>query len=117
MCCSKRSQILNPELVIRIAIARQKNVKDELVVPASDTSADNGEHNSEFPLLREPALLKAAQEIYRSYYENNPRMVQRPIGVVINRITYRGKPTFSDKPILLFGETFIPKSEIESEIY
>ena len=84
---------------------------------ASDTSPENWEDNSDLALLHEPALLKAAGQIYRDHYENNSRMVQRPIGVAINRITYRGKAIFSDKPILLPQETFIPSSDIESEIY
>ena len=87
------------------------------MVQASDTSAENWEDNSEFSSLRQPALLQAAQEIYRSYYESNARMVQRPVGVVINQVTYRGKVLFSGKPILLFQETFVPLNEIESEIY
>lgn len=87
------------------------------MVQASDTSADNWEDNSELSSLREPTLLQVAQKIYRSYYESNARMVKRPIGVVINQVTYQGKLIFSAKPILLFQETFIPLNEIESEIY
>ena len=98
-----------------IKLAQQ--AKDESVVQASDTSAENWEDNSEFSSLRQLALLQAAQQIYRSYYESNARMVQRPVGVVINQVTYRGKLIFSQKPILLFQEIFIPLNEIESEIY
>ncbi len=87
------------------------------MVQASDTSAENWEDNSEFSSLRQPALLQAAQEIYRSYYESNARMVSRPVGVVINQVTYRGRVIFSGKPILLPQETFLPLNEIESEIY
>jgi hypothetical protein len=87
------------------------------MVQASNTGANNREPNSEFPLLRDPALLRAAQQIYQAYYDGNSRLVQRPLGIAIHRETYRGRPIFSDKPILLPLETFVPLKEIESEMY
>lgn len=70
----------------------------------------------EFALI-EIVFLRAARQIYLSYYAVRPHMVKQPSGVVINRSTYRGKLLFSSKPILLPEECFVPLSQIESEIY
>lgn len=71
----------------------------------------------EFPVLPDPALLQAAQQIYRSYYQAHPNLVERPTGVAINRTSLRGKLIFSHKPILLPQESFVPFSQIESELH
>lgn len=69
------------------------------------------------PVLLDPAILRAARQIYRTYLEVHPNLTQRPTGVAIHRATYRGKLIFLDKPVLLPQECFVPFSQIETEIY
>lgn len=71
----------------------------------------------DFTTLLDPALVRSARQIYVTYYEAHPNLVQRPIGVAINRFTHRGKLIFNVKPILLPQECFVPFSQIESDIY
>lgn len=68
----------------------------------------------DLPELIDPTLLKAARQIYRSYCEAHPSKLERPTGVAINRLTYRGQVLFSKKPILLPEECFVPLSQIET---
>ncbi|NER81312.1 MAG: hypothetical protein F6K42_17445 [Leptolyngbya sp. SIO1D8] len=67
--------------------------------------------------IYDPALLKAARHIYRTYYEVHPEDIQRPIGVAISRKTRRGKLIFGDRPVLLPSECFIPLAQIEPDIH
>jgi hypothetical protein len=69
------------------------------------------------PMLLDPGLLRAARQIYHTYYEVHPHLTQRPMGVAIDRFTYRGKLIFRAKPILLPQESFVPLSQLEAEIY
>lgn len=69
------------------------------------------------PTLLDPALLRSARHIYRSFYEAHPDVTQRPIGVALNRYNYRGKLIFGRKPILLPQECFIPLEHIQAELY
>ncbi len=71
----------------------------------------------DLPMLLDPALLRAARQIYRTYYEVHPDFTQRPFGVAIHRYTFRGKLIFKRKPILLPQECFVPFSQLEAEIY
>jgi hypothetical protein len=71
----------------------------------------------DLPVLLDPSLLRAARQIYRTYYEVHPDITQRPSGVAIDRYTYRGKLIFKRKAILLPQECFVPYSQLESEIY
>ncbi len=71
----------------------------------------------DLPMLLDPALLRAARQIYRTYYEVHPDLTQRPYGVAIDRYTHRGKLIFKSKPILLPQESFVPFSQLEAEIY
>jgi hypothetical protein len=68
--------------------------------------------------LADPKLLQAAQDIYRMYCSINTDVTRRrqPIGVAMNRGTYRGKLIFSSYPILLPEECFIPIQELETEL-
>ena len=68
-------------------------------------------------MLLDPALLRAARQIYRTYYEVHPDLTQRPSGVAIDRYTFRGKLIFKKKPILLPQEYFVPFSQLEAELY
>ncbi|WP_309224612.1 hypothetical protein [Halomicronema sp. CCY15110] len=65
----------------------------------------------------DPALLKAARHIYRTYYEVHPDDMQRPMGVAINRKSRRGKLIFSGPPVLLPSECFVPLEQIEPDIH
>ncbi|HEY9876588.1 MAG TPA: hypothetical protein V6D12_24390 [Candidatus Obscuribacterales bacterium] len=77
----------------------------------------NQGNRMDIPVLVDPALIRAARQIYRTYYEVHPDLIQRPLGVAINRLNHRGKLIFSGKPILLPQECFVPFSQIESELY
>lgn len=67
--------------------------------------------------LFDPALLRAAQDIYNFYCQINPDRERRrqPIGVAMNKLSYRGKLIFSSYPILLPEENFISIEQLESE--
>ncbi|MEA5449514.1 hypothetical protein VB780_13095 [Leptolyngbya sp. CCNP1308] len=69
------------------------------------------------PAALNPALLKSARQIYRTYYEVHPEDVQRPIGIAISTKTHRGKLIFGDKPVLLPNECFVPISQIEPGLH
>lgn len=64
-----------------------------------------------------PALLKSARQIYRTYYEVHPDDLQRPIGVAISTKTHRGKLIFGEHPVLLPSECFIPLNQIEPGLH
>lgn len=65
----------------------------------------------------DPALLRAARHIYRTYYEVHPEVIERPIGVAIGRTTRRGKLIFGTKPVLLPHESFIPLTQLEPGLH
>lgn len=67
--------------------------------------------------LLDPAILQAARGIYRTYYEVHPEQVRRPIGIAIDRYSYRGKLIFGAKPVLLPKECFIPLNQIEPGLH
>ena len=71
----------------------------------------------EFYGLFDPALLRAGQDIYNYYCQINPEPDKRrhPIGVAINKLSYRGKLIFSSYPILLPQECFISVDRLELE--
>lgn len=71
----------------------------------------------DFPTLIDPAVIRAARQIYRTYYEVHPEITQRPLGVAIDRYTHRGKLIFSGRPVLLPQECFVPFNQIESDLY
>lgn len=73
--------------------------------------------NPDIPKLLDPSLLKAARKIYRAYQQVNPDHIQRPLGVAISRLTYRGQVIFFRKPVLLPDECFIPFDQMESELH
>jgi len=67
------------------------------------------------PELLDPNLLKSAREIYQTYCHFHVKLTRTPIGVAIDKTTFRGQLLFTKKPILLPWENFIPISQIESE--
>ena len=68
-------------------------------------------------MFLDPALIKAARKIYRTYCNLNSQATKKPLGVAIDRDSYRGQLLFREKPILLPRECFIPLSQIEAEVY
>ncbi len=66
----------------------------------------------------DPALLRAAKDIYSFYCQINPDRERRrqPIGVAINQLDYRGKLIFSSYPVLLPEECFISVAQLETEL-
>lgn len=71
----------------------------------------------EVPILLDPMVLRAARRIYRTYCIFHAKLTKRPFGVAIHQNSHRGQLIFSDKPILLPGECFIPLKQLEAEIY
>ena len=67
--------------------------------------------------LVDPAMIKAAGKIYYTYCEVHPEIAGQPSGVAISRLTHRGKVIFTQQPILLPQECFIPLQQIESYMY
>jgi hypothetical protein len=68
------------------------------------------------PVLIDPALVRAARQIYRAYCEAHPSNAKRPTGVAVNLVNYQGKVLFANQPVLLPQECFVPLSQLESEI-
>jgi hypothetical protein len=68
------------------------------------------------PLI-DPALIRAAGQIYFTYCEVHPEVAGQPSGVAINRINHRGKVIFTNQPVLLPEECFVPLNQIESYMY
>ncbi|MDH6059398.1 hypothetical protein NWP17_02925 [Chrysosporum bergii ANA360D] len=67
--------------------------------------------------LIDPALIRAAGQIYYIHCEVHPEIAGQPSGVAINQVTLRGKVIFTHQPVLLPQECFIPLSLIESHMY
>jgi hypothetical protein len=68
------------------------------------------------PLI-DPALIRAAGQIYYTHCEVHPEIAGQPSGVAINYVTHRGKVIFTQQPVLLPQECFVPLSQIESHMY
>jgi hypothetical protein len=64
------------------------------------------------PIALSSVILRAARNIYQAYVETHGSQ-QRPLGVAIDRYTYRGQLIFSGQPILLPQECFVPINDIE----
>ncbi|MBO3457887.1 hypothetical protein G7B40_036130 [Aetokthonos hydrillicola Thurmond2011] len=69
------------------------------------------------PALIDPNVIKAAVQIYNIYCEVHPEIAGQPSGVAINRVHHRGKVIFTNHPILLPEECFVPLNQIESHVY
>jgi len=63
--------------------------------------------------FEDPSILRAARSIYHLFQSAHPDFNGRPLGVAINRRTYRGKLIFTGKPVLLPQECFVPFSQID----
>jgi hypothetical protein len=69
------------------------------------------------PALIDPALIRAAGQIYHTYCEVHPEITGNASGVAINRSNHRGKVIFISHPALLPEECFVPLNQIESYMY
>ncbi len=87
------------------------------MVYVSQQRAETRVEEVSFPTLIDPAVIRAARQIYRTYYEVHPEITQRPLGVAIDRYTHRGKLIFTGRPVLLPQECFVPFNQIESDLY
>lgn len=61
----------------------------------------------------DPSLLYAAKAIYQNYCSIPLTKPSVPLGIVIDRVTYRGQVVFTEHPILLLQECFIPVQHLE----
>ncbi len=68
-------------------------------------------------LLLPPSLQRLAKLLYHSYLETNAQQARCPLGVAISPVSYRAGLIFSQQPVLLPGEFFVPIELIESKIY
>jgi len=93
------------------------NNRGRRVVYSAQQRQENYTERMDLSMLLDPTLLRAARQIYNTYYEVHPDHTQRPYGVAIDRYTHRGKLIFRSKPILLPQECFVPFSQLEAEIY
>ncbi len=84
-----------------------------MVYVSEDTEKQTQE--AEIPLLLDPALLRSARRIYRTFCILHPKQNRRPHGIAIHRHTHRGQLIFNNRPILLPGECFVALKQLESE--
>jgi len=87
------------------------------VVQTSAQSPYNRHRPIDVGSFRDPVLLQAARRLYNIYLEIPHLQTRRPLGVVINRETYRSLLIFKNTPILLPQECFLPLDYIESSQY
>jgi hypothetical protein len=64
------------------------------------------------PIVLSPVMVKAAKNIYQAYVETHGSR-QTPLGVALNRHTFRGQLIFTSQPILLPHECFVPLRDID----
>jgi hypothetical protein len=83
--------------------------------PTNTTSRES--LSREAYLLLDAELIQAARQIYQTYYEVHPDDTRRPYGIAISRKSRRGKLIYTERPILLPQETFIPLNLIEAQLY
>jgi hypothetical protein len=72
--------------------------------------------NNQPPLI-DPTVIRAAGKIYYTYCEVHPEIIGQASGVAISRVTHRGKVIFTNNPVLLPQECFVPLHQIESYMY
>jgi hypothetical protein len=70
---------------------------------------------TQIPLIRDPQVLEAARQIYRTYFSFRSKVTKRPLGVAIDLETQRGQLLFTARPILLPGEHFVPLNQLEMD--
>jgi hypothetical protein len=78
---------------------------------------DNQIQQPSYTSILKPAIIRAARQIYQTYCRLHSELTKEPIGVAVNPKTHRGQLLFTEKPVLLPGECFVPMNELDSEIY
>ena len=68
-------------------------------------------------MFLDPKLIQAAKIIYRTYYDSRSHIERKPLGVALNKETFKGQLIFGERPILLPGECFININQMEAEVY
>ena len=120
-------------MVAEVFRSPEENSKTPLIPGESPSLAPTG---SEAPFAREipnrsepppitssiagvfdPAVIRAGRSIYRAYCDVHPDRTRRPLGVAVDRKTFRGKLIFDEKPILLPHECFVPIETIDRETF
>ena len=64
------------------------------------------------PIMLSPVIVKAAKAIYEMHVETHGTARRTPMGIALDRYTYRGQLIFCEQPILLPHECFVPLQEI-----
>ncbi len=64
------------------------------------------------PIVLSPVVVKAAKNIYQAYVDTHGSK-QTPLGVALDRYTFRGQLIFTGQPILLPHECFVPLRDID----
>jgi hypothetical protein len=64
------------------------------------------------PIILSPVIVGAARNIYRAYVDTHGSK-QTPLGVAIDRYTFRGQLIFASQPILLPHECFVSMRDID----
>lgn len=86
------------------------------MVYLSEQAKQRNQQDVEIPFLLDPILLRAAKQIYRTYFALHSKVTKRPLGVAIDKETHRGQLIFT-RTILLPGECFVSLKQLESEMY
>lgn len=63
------------------------------------------------PIMLSAVIVKAARAAYEAYVEIHGKK-RTPMGVAVDRYTYRGQLIFSEQPILLPHECFVTMEDI-----
>jgi hypothetical protein len=64
------------------------------------------------PIVLSPVMIGAARKIYQAYVDTHGSR-QTPVGVAIDRYTFRGQVIFTGQPILLPHECFVTMRDID----
>lgn len=74
---------------------------------STELNAERGAHSDPY-FGYEPTLMQASRQIYQTFMDVHPSVTEEPLGVAIDRYSYRGKLIFNRIPALLPQEAFIP---------
>jgi hypothetical protein len=69
----------------------------------------------DLPELVDPSILRVARKTYHLYLEALADYFPRPLGIAVDRYTYRSHIIYQTKPILLLSEHFVPIDQLEAE--
>jgi hypothetical protein len=85
------------------------------VIVLDKSSESSAERHPRFDRANglDPSLVIAARKMYRTFYEVHPEVAELPLGIAIDRYSYRGKLIFARMPALLPQETFLELAVID----